>query len=107
MEMLDRKSKGPGGFTTNLFHACRSIVKEDVWKVVEDSIKSSGVLHALIYTFFTCIPKKDSTLDSRKFWPISLCNVVYKIITKVIDNKLKPLMPMIISLEQTSYVKGH
>ena len=41
-----------------------------------------------------------------RFRPIALCNVVYKIISKVIENKLKPLLPTLVSEEQTGYVEG-
>ena len=44
------------------------------------------------------------TLDG--FRPIALCNVVYKIISKVIANRLKPLISSLISEEQTGYVEG-
>lgn len=45
-----------------------------------------------------------NTLEN--FRPITLCNVIYKIISKVIANKLKPILPGIISEEQSGYVKG-
>jgi len=41
-----------------------------------------------------------------RFKPIALYNVVYKIISKIIDNKLKPLLPNLMSEEQTRYVEG-
>lgn len=44
------------------------------------------------------------TLDGFK--PIALCNVVCKIISKVIANRLKPLLLALISEEKTSYVEG-
>jgi len=42
----------------------------------------------------------------NRFRPIALCNVVYKIISKVIANKLKPLLPTLVSEEQIGYVEG-
>ena len=44
--------------------------------------------------------------DPRKLKPIALCNVIYKIISKVIAKRLHPLLPLIISLEQEGFVKG-
>ena len=41
-----------------------------------------------------------------KFRPIALCNVAYKIISKVIANTLKPLLPTLVSEEHTGYVEG-
>ena len=41
-----------------------------------------------------------------RFRPIALCNVVYKIISKVIANRHKPLLPTLVSEEKTGYVEG-
>jgi hypothetical protein len=65
-----------------------------------------GVLLALNATFLTLIPKEDKANVPNKFFPLSLCNVIYKIISKVISLHLKPLLPTFISIEQSRYVEG-
>ena len=52
------------------------------------------------------VPKEDSVASPNKYIPIALCNVIYKIISKVIANRMKKLLPLIISLEKTGYVEG-
>jgi len=76
----------------------------EVWKVVEESRTMHWLLPSLNATFIALISKEEhpSTLD--KFRPIALCNVIYKIISKVITNSLKLLLPLLISQEQLGYV---
>jgi hypothetical protein len=57
-------------------------------------------------TFLTLIPKEERVTNPKQFRPIALCNVIYKIITKVIANRLKPILPFVISKEQAGYVEG-
>jgi mannosylglycoprotein endo-beta-mannosidase len=57
-------------------------------------------------TFITLIQKEERATNPKQFRPISLCNVIYKIITKVIANRLKPILPTIISKEKSGYVEG-
>ena len=65
-----------------------------------------SVLRALNSNFLALIPKESGTEDPGKLRPIALCNVIYKIITKVIANRLKPILPLIISLEQVGFMEG-
>jgi len=73
---------------------------------VEDSRKSKKVMKALNASFIALIPKKENVMTPDGFRPIALCNVVYKIISKMIANRLKPLLPSLISEEKTGYVEG-
>ena len=98
-QMVKDKEPRPDGFTTKFFHAFWDWMKEEVWALVEDSKKSGNILKALNVTFLTLIPKESGTADPWKLRPIALCNVIYKIISKTISNRLRPLLPLIISPE--------
>jgi hypothetical protein len=100
------KAPGPDGFTTDFFHYCWDLIKHEVWEVIEESRASGLVLPALNATFLTLIPKEERVTNPKQFRPIALCNVIYKIITKVIANRLKPILPFVISKEQAGYVEG-
>ena len=52
------------------------------------------------------IPKVDTPETIMQFQPISLCNVVYKIISKVLVNRLKPCMDALINPLQASFIHG-
>eukprot|EP00253_Pinus_taeda_P030838 PITA_30838 len=104
--MPNDKAPGPDGFTINFYKACWSIVKQEVWEVVEDSRHSGTILKSLNSTFLALIPKVEDAKTPDKFRPIALCNVICKIISKVIANRLKTIFPGIISEEKSGYVEG-
>ena len=103
-KMEKYKALGPDGFTTNFFHVGWEWLKEEIWALVEDSRKSESILRAINSTFLTLIPKESGIEDPSKLRPISLCNFIYKIISKVIANCIKPLLPIIISPKHAGFV---
>ena len=52
------------------------------------------------------IPKVDKHDNFTQFRPIGLCNVTYKLITKILASRLRRLMPNIICPNQSSFVPG-
>jgi hypothetical protein len=106
IQTLEGKALGPNGFTIDFFLFCRNFIKEDVWKIVEESHKTLGVLPAFSATFIILIPKEECSLTQKSFLPIALCNVIFKSITKVLTNRLKIILPLVIPKEQTGYVEG-
>lgn len=57
-------------------------------------------------TIFALVPKKTASAEMRDFRPIACCNVLYKVISKIMANRLKILLPRMISENQSSFVKG-
>lgn len=58
----------------------------------------------LTSTFLAIIPKKKEALSFEDFWPIFFCNMVYKLISKILANHLKPILSDTISEEQFGFL---
>ena len=71
------------------FHHCWRVVEKDVLAFFEDFYQYSKFEKSLNATFITLIPKKNDTSNIRDFMPISLVECVYKILAKVLANRLK------------------
>lgn len=87
------KSSGPDGFGAESFKQHWSIVGEDVSKAVLAILSGTGMTSSLNSTFIALIPKVNNPTFVNEFRPISLCNVLYKLVSKVISNRLKHVMP--------------
>ena len=57
-------------------------------------------------TFLALIPKILEPITFKDFRPIALCNIIYKISSKIIANRIKPTLSKFISLEQYGFLKG-
>lgn len=71
------------------------------------SVLNSGSMPPHItHTFISLIPKikKKNPEKAKDFRPISLCNVVYKIISKTITNRLKKILPKLVSESQSAFL---
>ena len=68
---------------------------------------NSGTLpHPLNHTFMTLIPKTKNPKLVQEFRPISLWNVLYKIFSKVLANRLKKILPLTIIKHQSTFKKN-
>ena len=95
-EMDGDKSLGPDGFYMAFYHHCWRVVEKDVLAVFEESYQYCKFEKFLNATFIALIPKKNDASNVRDFWPISLWGV-YKILTKVLANRLRVVLDQLIS----------
>lgn len=93
------KAPGPDGYTMEFYQACWHFIGEEILEVVEEAQIHQKVWPGLNSTLLTLIPKTTHSETAEGFRPIALCNVIYKIIATLMVNRLKPILPNIISPE--------
>jgi hypothetical protein len=104
--MKDDKTPGPDGFSMGFIKACWGVLKEDIMAVFSEFHSKASFQKSLNAYFIALIPKKVGAVDLKDFRPISLVGVVYKLIAKILANRLKMMLGKIISKTQDAFVKG-
>ena len=87
-------------------HHFWSTVDHDVVGSVLSWLNKGTVPHPVNHTFITLISKITNLEQVHEYRRISLCNVLYKIFSKVLANRLKKIMPKIITKHQSTFVKN-
>ncbi|CAL2224903.1 unnamed protein product [Prunus armeniaca] len=95
--MFPTKSPGVDGMWALFYQKYWGVVDNDVVGYCLNVLNGGASVKEINHTLLTLIPKVDNPVKVTEFWPISLCTVIYKMISKTIVNKLKPIMPLIIS----------
>lgn len=96
----------PNGFPPSFLQHFWFLLKDDIVAVVREPFMENKILSRINHTFLTLIPQVEDANSVDAFRPISLCNAIYKVISKVAANRLKEVIPDIISKEQNAYVSG-
>ena len=104
--MHPNKAPGPDGMPPFFFQKYWTIIKNDVINAILSFFHSDKMLKAFNETLISLIPKVEHPVFVSQFRPISLCNVAYKIITKILVNRLKPILGQCISQNQSAFVPG-
>jgi hypothetical protein len=102
----DLKTPGPDGMPSIFFKHFWSTVGNQVTVEVLNVLRGGDIPEGWNDTMVVLIPKTSNPVKLKDLRPISLCNVLYKVISKVISNRLKIILPEIISPNQSAFVPG-
>ena len=106
-QMAPLKAPGPDGMPPLFYQNFWNLVGSDVTTSILYYLNLGSLPTPLNHTFITLIPKTKNKERVTEFRPISLCNVLYKIFSKVLANRLKRVLPHLISEHQSAFIKGH
>ena len=102
----DLKAPGPDGLHAIFFKRFWNMLRDDLVQEVLDAVNNATIPRGWNDTTIVMIPKVDNPNKVAQFRPISLCNVVYKVISKMLASRLKIILPEIISDHQSAFVPG-
>ena len=105
-QMGPTKAPGPDGFPARFFQRHWSVMKDKIVAAVKLFFATRVMPEGVNSTTIILIPKVDSPTGLSDFWPISLCNVIYKVIAKCLVNRLRPILDEIVSPVQSAFVPG-
>lgn len=97
---------GPDGFTGLFFTTCWEMIKGDILAALTEFFNTPSLPRAYTSSFLVLIAKKDHAEMVTDFRPISLCNLIYQILARILNNRLSTILPLIISDNQGAFVRG-
>lgn len=104
--MLLNKSPGPDGYPVEFIRSSWECVGSDVIAAIGEFFRNGRLLKDLYTTTIVLIPKSNVACKLQEYMPISCYNIVYKVITKILTNRLKPILRSCISKNQAAFLKG-
>ena len=106
MGLNSEKAPGPDGFPLAFWSFSWDFVKNEVLGFFKEFHEQGRFVKHLNTTFLVLIPKKQTVEDFKDLRPISLVGGLYKILTKVLANRIKRVLDRVISKSQNAFIEG-
>ncbi|XP_049399717.1 uncharacterized protein LOC125863742 [Solanum stenotomum] len=104
--MNPNSAAGPDGMNGYFFQKCWSIIKKDLLAVIHAFFSGQMLPKYFSHACLVLLPKVKNPNKLTEFRPISLSNFTNKIISKLLCLRLTPILPSLISSNQSGFVKG-
>lgn len=104
--MAPDKSPGPDGFNPGFYQHFWLEIGADVSQFILGCIQQCSMPQGMNDANITLVPKKAVPEGMGDLRPIALCNVAYKILTKMLANRLKDVIGDVVSDSQSAFIPG-
>jgi hypothetical protein len=105
--MKNEKSPGSDGFTSEFFKFFWNNLGKFVIRSINYGYKTGQLSITQKQGIVACTPKGDKPRQFMKNWrPINLLNTVYKLASNCIAERIKSVLPILISNDQTGFIPG-
>ena len=94
------------GFPRDYSNAIWEVLKDNIIRAVREVFRTGIMPEGVNSISIVLIPKIANPSSLSHYRPISLCNVIYKVISKCMVNHLRPLLDGIVSPEQSTFIPG-
>ncbi|KAL0401945.1 UNVERIFIED_CONTAM: LINE-1 reverse transcriptase [Sesamum latifolium] len=102
----ETKAPGPDDYSSGFFKAAWPIVGREVTRAIMDFFITGRLLKQVNSTLISLIPKVNKPMVVAEFRPVSCCNVLYKVITKILVQRMRGILDKLISPSQNAFVPG-
>ena len=103
--MKSNKSLGPDGFPCEFYKLTWPVLRRDFVVAIQSVFQFGFLPKGVNSTILALVPKKTDSMEMKDYRPIACCNVLYKVVSKILANRLKKLFPNIISDNQSAFIK--
>lgn len=104
--MPSNKAPGPDGYQMEFYKAAWPTIGADFVTAVQSFFLYGFLPKSINATLLALIPKSSDAERMSEYRPIACCNVVYKVISKLIARRLQSTLPLAIEMNQCAFVKG-
>ncbi|GAB2286220.1 hypothetical protein Dimus_039749 [Dionaea muscipula] len=102
----DNKALGPDGYSAGFFKKAWHIIGDDICNAIREFFSTGQLLRQLNHAIIVLLPKHTNANRVEEFRPIACCNVLYKLISKILAARISPVLDYLIDPCQAAFIRG-